>query len=235
MNRGGTFGGMKIALTESMDAHDPATWPEWLLLRVVWEIATVHCGGAEEAAGYLILEYANRGHFRRWGGSSNAVPDRGPINPIFWGTVNGNVSYPVDLINSRVAYVCEPISPYGTMGVVEEMLSEGGYLPEQSRHETTLVRLHRDDVASMLRAAGLLLPEPAFAILPRPKSGTERWVYDRMKSDPPWEDEEGYAEKIYPDCPNKNAGLKTIQNYVANYRKQFQRRRSAIPGNRSQE
>jgi hypothetical protein len=203
------------------DVKDPTTWAEWLLLREVLEIVAAHCL-AEQAAAELVLQYANRGHFRR---VHRAGGDR-VIWPEHWGKSVHNVSYPVDFINSRVAYVREPVSPYGTVGVVQNTLQEGGFLPAPL-HVMTLVRLHRDDVASMLRSVGLLparAPAVELAATSPKKLGgtTERWVYEAMKSDPPREGDRGYVRVLWQRRPDKRITQKTIQNLVGRYRKKFE-------------
>lgn len=205
------------------DVYDPTTWPEWLLLREVLEIVAAHCH-AEQAAAELVLQYANRGHFRRVHHASN---DR-VIWPEHWGKSVHNVSYPVDFINSRVAYVRQPISPYSSIGARQDMLREAGFLPSASHRVMTLVRLHRDDVASMLRSVGLLSAQTPAAIatpsppLPQELSGTERWVYEAMKSDPPRQGDRSYVHALWQRRPDKDIKKKTIGNLVGKYRKQFE-------------
>jgi hypothetical protein len=75
------------------------------------------------------------------------------------------------------------------------------------------IRLAQEDIER--RLAGY--DEPA-----KPRGATEQWVYNRMKSDPPEKvSEGGYAGKIFLDRPDKSVGLKTVQNLVADIRKEL--------------
>jgi hypothetical protein len=201
------------------DVYDPTTWSEWLLLREVLQIVEAHCL-AEQAAAELVLRYANQGHFRRVCRAGDEL-----IWPEHWVKSVHNVSYPVDFTNSRVVYVREPISSYSPIGARQDMLREAGFLPSAPHKVMTLVRLHRDDVASMLRSVGLLPARPAVELAVtslQELGGTERWVYEAMKSDPPREGDRRYVRNLWQRRPDKRVAQKTIQNLVGKYRKQLE-------------
>jgi hypothetical protein len=57
---------------------------------------------------------------------------------------------------------------------------------------------------------------------PKRRGATERWVYNRMKSDPPEKvGERNYAGTIFSDRPDKSVDLKRIQNLVADIRREL--------------
>jgi hypothetical protein len=83
-----------------------------------------------------------------------------------------------------------------------------------------LVQLHRDDILRRLRETGLL-PAPKQQEL----TGTERFVFERMKSNPPRKGDHDYVRtQLYEPRPQEFAALdlKTFQNIASRYRKQFE-------------
>jgi hypothetical protein len=111
---------------------DFSTGEEWWLLRDVRAFVARYCG-SETAAQELLLEFARRGHFRRyrWFSPEDWGEQRGSgIDPHYWG------DWPV-VVDCGASCVSS-----GWRGTTS--------------YRMLLVRLHCDDVLVMLRAVGLL-------------------------------------------------------------------------------
>jgi len=141
-------------------SDDDSTPGEWLFLRAVRDLAAPYCGGSPAAAERMTIEYAQAGHFTqcRWHGDQ-LIPVR------HWGAAHPEIGLfiPVDFTTNTVTYLrTEPVSDVVTPAVargqvweLEKTLEE--FLLRPPYPEMRLVRLHRDEVLSMLRKAGLLL------------------------------------------------------------------------------
>jgi hypothetical protein len=121
------------------------TGAEWRLLCDIRAFVATFCGGPD-AAEALVLAFARQKHFGRGYRWHDPEPEYGGIgvSPADWGISNGFVDIPVDFDASSVMV----------------LYHLPGRLPER-RYRMLLVRLHRDDVLSMLRLARLLSPEAA--------------------------------------------------------------------------
>ena len=104
------------------------------------------------------------------------------------------------------------------------------FSPVEPVYQIRLVRLHTRDVFAALRWAGLLPPLPIEApaltkVPPVPPHlhGTERWVYEQMRDNPPRKGERGYTRKLWERRPDKDIKFKTFSNLVSKYRKQFEK------------
>ena len=76
------------------------------------------------------------------------------------------------------------------------------------------IRVAREDIERRLAGSA--------AEAAKPRSVTEQWVYNRMKTDPPEKvSEDEYAGKIFPDRPDKSVGLKRVHNLVADIRREL--------------
>jgi hypothetical protein len=127
----------------------------WLFLREARDLVAKYCGGSIPEAERLIIEYAQKGHFKQYRGRG----DR-PIPPRDWGAEypEHGLHIPVDFDNSTVTHVdVGPSSETAklTMEDVNELLEKVVELPPPV-FQMRLARLDRDEVFSMLRRAGLL-------------------------------------------------------------------------------
>ena len=130
----------------------------WLLLREVRDLVAKYCGGSVPEAERLIIEYAQKGHFRacRFHGDRSASL----IQTRHWGAMHPELGLciPVDFDNSTVTYMRrEPPSETTKLMMedVHENLDQVLELPPPV-FQMRLVRLSRDQVFSMLRMEGLL-------------------------------------------------------------------------------
>jgi hypothetical protein len=57
---------------------------------------------------------------------------------------------------------------------------------------------------------------------PETLEGTERWVFEQMRDDPPRKGDHGYVQKVFNRRPDKSIMKKTIANNVGKYRKGFE-------------
>jgi len=144
----------------------------YLLLYAIRALVARHCGFSPEAE-RLTIQYANKGHFRRYKFSG------GHIDPRHWGACHEELGFyiPVDFERNTVKYVRLPApeaTSYTTRLRLDDLL-EPFYSPAYV--EMREVRLARDDVLSMLRELGLLssseqppASEPSPPPLPSPSS-----------------------------------------------------------------
>lgn len=137
------------------DGNDSTFDDEWLLLRDVRVLTGRYTKGAAAAKG-LILDYARKGGFRslRWH-QVEGESDR-PIEPRLWGVSKPEIGLHVvvDWDNSCIVYRRDK----QRAPVLNNLLQ--GFLPPPDL-QMPLVRLHRDEVFAMLRAAGFTPPTSA--------------------------------------------------------------------------
>jgi hypothetical protein len=131
-----------------------------LLLYAVRNLVARYCGSTAEAE-RLIVAYARKGHFRTVRG--NVGSGHKFIGPRSWGYCNPELGIyvPVDFNNSGVKYIRTLASEaelYSTRLATDELLEPFSGPPYSEMHQ---VRLARDEVLSMLRELGLLLPVEA--------------------------------------------------------------------------
>jgi hypothetical protein len=63
---------------------------------------------------------------------------------------------------------------------------------------------------------------PVPPVAPETLEGTERWVFEQMRDDPPRKGDHGYVQKLFNHRPDKRIKKKTIANNVGKYRKRFE-------------
>jgi hypothetical protein len=130
---------------------DSLSTSEELLLVDVRALVAQACKSRSEAE-RLIIEYANKGHFKRVRGTG------GYIDPRHWGFCDPGLGFfiPVNFDTSTVEYVRLPAdkaTSYLLRQQMDELLQKDFYGPP---HEAMrLVRLWRSEVLSMLTKAGL--------------------------------------------------------------------------------
>jgi hypothetical protein len=143
-------------MAETVD--DFSTGEEWWLLHDVRAFVIRYCKTVT-AAQDLLLEFARKGHFRRYRWHAPAGERGGiGIDPRLW----GGPPVVVDWDNSCARYERKVPSADFEQAA---LLALRDFLPADSQQRMLLVRLHRDDVLAMLRAVGLLV-EPATPPLP---------------------------------------------------------------------
>ena len=132
---------------------------EWMLLRDVRAFVAQHCGGSDDAAENLILEYAAQGYFKscRWHQEEPSGPFARGIASRSWGFASPllGLYIPVDFANSTVTWMRGEAGNCGLTAWVEDKLEAAGHLPPYDYFQITLVRLRRSDVLSMLQKVGL--------------------------------------------------------------------------------
>jgi hypothetical protein len=152
-------------------ADDNSTGEEWTLLCDARALVVRYCK-SETTAQELLLDFAGKGYFKRyhWFAPDSPRERTGAgIDPRLWGTSSECVEIVVDWDASCVTYARKfPSDRFGLM------LIQGlrDFLPADPQCRMLLVRLHRDDLLAMLRAAGLLEPmaeaAPKEAVAPEP-------------------------------------------------------------------
>src|SRR5262245_335191 len=135
---------------------DDFTTRELWLLRDVLTFVMRYCG-TEYAAENLLLDFAARGHFDkrfRWHHSGDERPYE--VVPSRWGKsdLDFGIEVLVEWPDSCVLVRHTKGDPSGPARVLQRLLSDYGLPPDGYRMH--VVRLHRDDVLSMLRLARLL-------------------------------------------------------------------------------
>jgi hypothetical protein len=134
---------------------------EWPLLSVVLAFVAQLCK-SEPAAKALILEFARKGHFTQYRFVTDDDPSARGIPPTSWGAGAPKIGLyvPVDFETNTVTYARgEPASTAFTLELEDRL---EGFLPPPF-YQIRLVRLHRDEVMSMLFAVGLLTVRGALA------------------------------------------------------------------------
>jgi hypothetical protein len=63
---------------------------------------------------------------------------------------------------------------------------------------------------------------PVPAVVPETPEGTDRWVFEQMRDDPPRKGDHGYVQRLFNRRPDKKIKKKTIANNVGKYREQFE-------------
>ena len=64
---------------------------------------------------------------------------------------------------------------------------------------------------------------PVPLVTPEILEGTERWVFEQMRDDPPRKGDHGYVQSLFNRRLDKKIKKKTIANNVGKYRKRFER------------
>jgi hypothetical protein len=155
----------------------------WLFLREARDLVAKRCGESAPEAERLIIEYAQKGHFKRY----RRHRDRS-IPPRHWGAMHPEFGLYilVDFDNNTVMHVNAGPSSETTklmMEDVNERLEKVVELPPPV-FQMRLVCLSRDEVLSMLRMEGLLesSEQPAVVVEnPQPLMVQER-VQERAKA-----------------------------------------------------
>jgi hypothetical protein len=80
-----------------------------------------------------------------------------------------------------------------------------------------------DEVRALLSQAIEPSTAPAPPVFLDAMGDTERWVYEQMRDNPPRKRDHEYVEKLFNRRLNRSIKKKTIANYVARYRKQFEK------------
>jgi hypothetical protein len=134
---------------------------EWPLLCDVRAFVTRYCK-TETAAQELLLEFARKGHFKRYRwyapDAQRQLREGAGIDPRLW----GGPAVVVDWDNSCVTYVRPGLREL-RLDLYNELRD---FLPADPQYRMLLVRLHRDDVLAMLRAVGLPVVEAAAKEVP---------------------------------------------------------------------
>jgi hypothetical protein len=136
------------------DAVDFITGPEWPLLSVILAFV-VQYTKSRAVAEELLFDWGRKGGFKGFGYRS----DDPRCGGIHWGAPpHPLVSCIIDWENSTVTKRRNPTSD---LREIEVLYTMRDFLPPNSETRMTLVRLRRDDVLAMLRAAGLISTEAA--------------------------------------------------------------------------